>query len=128
MTSRGRVAVTDLVIENEADNKRALATVEKLMCRKRTPEENALLKVLTNAIESFEDKTYPALSSASKPSELVQFLLEQNGQSAKDLWDIIGGKSHVSEILSGKRPIGIKEAAKLGKHFNINLAAFVRFP
>ena len=127
MTSRGRVAVTDLVIENAADNTRALATVEKLMCRNRTPEENALLKVLNNAIESFEGKTYPALSTASTPAELIQFLLEQNGQSAKDLWDVLGGKSHVSEILSGKRTIGIKQAAKLGKHFNINPGAFIRF-
>ena len=128
MTSRGRVAVIDLVIENAADNMRALAAVEKLMCRARSPEEDALLKVLSSAIESFETKAYPALSSASKPSELVQFLLEQNGQSAKDLWEILGGKSHVSEILSGKRSIGIKQAARLGKHFNINPAAFIRFP
>ena len=128
MTSRGRVAVIDLVIENAADNMRALATVEKLMCRNRTPEENALLKVLSNAIESFEGRAYPAISSASKPAELIQFLLEQKGQSAKDLWEVLGGKSHVSEILSGKRPIGIKQAARLGKHFNINPAAFVRFP
>jgi antitoxin component HigA of HigAB toxin-antitoxin module len=98
MMSRGRVAVTDLAIENAADNMRALAAVEKLMCRARSPEEDALLKVLNSAIESFETKAYPAL-----------------------------GKSHVSEILSGKRPIGIKQAAKLGKHFNISPAAFIRF-
>jgi hypothetical protein len=32
-----------------SDNMRALATVEKLMCRDRTPDEDALLKMLTNA-------------------------------------------------------------------------------
>jgi antitoxin component HigA of HigAB toxin-antitoxin module len=72
MTRLGKVAVADLVIDNEADNKRAMATVEKLMCRDRTPDEDALLKVLTNAIEKYESKAFPALSSASKPAELIQ--------------------------------------------------------
>jgi len=31
------------------------------------------------------------------------FLLVQNGLMQKDLWALLGGKSHTSEILSGKR-------------------------
>jgi antitoxin component HigA of HigAB toxin-antitoxin module len=86
--------------------------------------EDALLRVLTNEIESFESRTYR--SSESTAAELIRFLLEQNGQSPKELWDVLGGKSHASEILSGKRPIGAKLAVRLGNYFSISPAAFMR--
>jgi HTH-type transcriptional regulator / antitoxin HigA len=125
---RGKVAVADLVIKDRADNERALATVENLKRRDRSPDEDALLKVLSNAIEVFESNQYRDLTSDLKQSELIQFLLEQNGQSPKDLREMLGGKSHVSEILSGKRAVGPRQALKLGKHFNISPVAFLRWP
>jgi HTH-type transcriptional regulator / antitoxin HigA len=125
---RGKVAVADLVIKDRADNERALATVKNLMHRQRTEDEDALLKVLSNAIEVFESNEYRDRTSDLKQSELIQFLLEQNGQSPKDLREVLGGKSHVSEILSGKRAVGPKQALKLGKHFNISPVAFLRWP
>jgi HTH-type transcriptional regulator / antitoxin HigA len=125
---RGKVAVADLVIKDRADNERALATVKNLICRQRTEDEDALLKVLGNAIELFESNEYRDLTADLKQSELIQFLLEQNGQSPKDLREVLGGKSHVSEILSGKRVVGPKQALKLGRHFNISPVAFLRWP
>ena len=53
-------------------------------------------------------------------------MLEQNGQSPKELWGVLGGKSHTLKILSGKRPIGGTLAVRLGKHFNISPVAFIR--
>jgi HTH-type transcriptional regulator / antitoxin HigA len=124
---RGKVAVADLVIKDRADNERALATVKNLMCRERTDDEDALLKVLSTAIIVFESNEYRELASDLQQSELIQFLLERNGQSPKDLGELLGGKSHVSEILSGKRTVGPKQALKLGRHFNINPVAFLRW-
>ena len=83
MTRRGRVAVANLVIENEADHKRALATTERLMCRDQTLQEDALLRVLSNEIERFESVAYPEPSAESTPAELIQFLLEQNGDEKR---------------------------------------------
>jgi HTH-type transcriptional regulator/antitoxin HigA len=125
---RGKVAVADLVIKDRADNERALATVKNLMCRERTDDEDALLKVLSAAIEVFESNEYRELASDLKQSELIRFLLEQNGQAPKDLREMLGGKSHVSEILSGRRAVGPKQALKLGKHFNISPVAFLTWP
>ncbi len=116
--------MNDLVIKTESDNERALATVRKLMSRQdQTPEEDALLQVLGVEIESFESKTYP--ESKTSPAELIRFLLEENDLSAKDLASILGGKSHVSEILSGKRKVGIKQAIRLGKRFHISPVVFL---
>lgn len=121
----GRVAVSDLVVRKASDNKRALATVEKLMSRDRTPVEDDLLEILSNEIERFESSAYERSTSA--PEEVLQFLLEQNGQSAKDIEELVGGRSHASEILSGKRSIGLRVALRLGEHFNISPAAFLTF-
>jgi HTH-type transcriptional regulator/antitoxin HigA len=124
ITRHGKVSVNDLVIKTESDNERALATVRKLMSRQdRTPEEDALLQILSVEIESFESKTYAERKTS--PAELIRFLLEENDLSAKDLAGILGGKSHVSEILSGKRKVGIKQAVRLGKHFHISPVVFL---
>jgi HTH-type transcriptional regulator/antitoxin HigA len=123
ITRQGRVSVNDLVIKTGSDNARALAAVRELMGRDRTPEEDALLHVLTVEIESFESKTYT--KTKITPAELLQFLLEENDLSAKDLAGILGGKSHVSEILSGKRKVGFKQALRLGKRFHISPVAFL---
>jgi hypothetical protein len=53
------------------------------------------------------------------PAELISFLLEQRGQSAKDLWPVFGSKGNTSEILRGKRAIGIAPVSKLGRFFNV---------
>ena len=121
----GRVAVADIVVTNEAQNERALAMVERLMSnRDRTADEEALLNVLMDLIHSFESRMYARPESTT--AELIQFLLEQNGQAPKDLWEVLGGKSHASEILSGKRRVGVALAVRLGKYFNINPGAFIR--
>jgi hypothetical protein len=56
ITRAGLVPVADLVVRTDADNERALATVKGLMGRRRTPDEDALLDVLTDLVEKFESK------------------------------------------------------------------------
>jgi HTH-type transcriptional regulator/antitoxin HigA len=106
---------------------RALATVEGLMCRRRTREEDALLDVLTNLIENFESKAYAGSHHDPRPHEVISFLMEQNGLSQKDLWAFLGGKSHTSEILNGKRKVSNRQASLFGKRFNVSPITFVSF-
>ncbi len=127
MTRQGRVAVTDLVVQTEADNERALATIKELSGRRRTRKEDALFEILSDEIERFESKAYPSFSTEASPAEIVQLLLEMNGQSPKGLWGVVGQKSHVSEILAGARSISNRTAGLLGKHFNVPPELFVRF-
>jgi HTH-type transcriptional regulator/antitoxin HigA len=119
--------VADLVVKTEADHKRALSTVEGLMCRQRTAEEDALLDVLADQIERFESMKRLGPGSNPTPVETIRFLMEQNDLSQKDLWDLLGGKSHTSEILSGKRKVSNRQAALLGKRFKISPSAFIGF-
>jgi HTH-type transcriptional regulator/antitoxin HigA len=127
ITRAGLVPVADLAIRTKADNERALATVEGLLCRRRTPEEDALLEVLTSLIEKFESRTVAVPRHRATPHETIRFLMEQNGLSQKDLWELLGGKSHTSEILNGKRRLNNRQAGLLGKRFNVAPGLFISF-
>lgn len=97
------------------------------MCRQRTPEEDALLDVLTDLIEKFESKKHRGLRQDPAPHEILRFLMEQNGLAQKDLWTLLGGKSHTSEILSGKRKVSNRQAGLLGKRFHVSPGLFISF-
>jgi HTH-type transcriptional regulator/antitoxin HigA len=88
-----------------------------------TPEEDALLSLVTNLIRDYETGVYPPREK-SKPHQMVAFLLEQRGLSSKDLWPVIGSKGRVSEILSGKRDISKEQAKTLAEFFHVRADLF----
>ena len=115
------------VIATEEENERALAIVEGLMEkgeRGLTPEEDALLDLLTNLIRAYEAVAYPPREK-STPHEILAFLLEQRGLAPKDLWPVIGSKSRVSEILAGRRSVSKEQAKKLAKFFRVRADLFI---
>ena len=115
------------VIRNETAHESALAVIESIMEKGEpniTPEESELLDLLTNLVRDYESRTYLPLPR-SKPHELVAFLLGQGGHSAKDLWPVIGSKSRVSELISGKRPISKLQAKKLAEFFHVGVDLFI---
>jgi HTH-type transcriptional regulator/antitoxin HigA len=114
------------VIETRAENERLLAVVESMLEKGEealTPEEDALLELLTGLIHDYESKAYPTASS--DPHEVVAYLLEVRGLQPKDLWPVLGSKSRVSEILGGKRSISKEQAKKLAKFFHLGVELFI---
>ena len=115
------------VIMTDEENVRALTIVESLMEkgeRDMTPEEDALLDLLTNLVRDYEAHAYPPREK-SKPHEIVVFLLGQRGLAAKDLWPVIGSKGRVSEIVAGKRPVSKEQAKKLAEFFHVGVDLFI---
>jgi HTH-type transcriptional regulator/antitoxin HigA len=86
-------------------------------------EERKLADLLTILIEQYEAEHYKLRKAT--PTEIIQFLLDQRGLSAKDLWSVIGSKGNTSEILSGKRKIGPAIAAKLADFFHVTPELFI---
>ena len=114
------------VIKTEEENERLLAVVESLMEKGEgslTPEEDALLELLTDLIHDFESKAYPV--PRSEPHDMVAFLLEQRGLKPSALWPVIGSKGRVSEILAGKRSISKEQAKKLAAFFRVGVDLFL---
>jgi HTH-type transcriptional regulator / antitoxin HigA len=112
------------VIKTKAEHERVLVEIERLMSKSRlTREEREVFELLMALTGEYEGNAFPRKKAA--PTELIQFLLKQNGQPQKALAGIFG-ETHVSEVLSGKRKISVPQAVKLGKHFNVNPAVFIQ--
>jgi HTH-type transcriptional regulator/antitoxin HigA len=114
------------IIKTDEENERALAIVESLTEKgegNMTPEEDALLELLTDLVHDFEERAYPI--PKSEPHEMVAFLLEQRGLAPKDLWPAVGSKSRVSEILAGKRAMTKEQAKKLAQFFHVGVELFI---
>lgn len=86
-------------------------------------DERELAELLTVLVEQYETRRHAIPKAA--PAEVLQFLMEQHGFGAKDLWPIVGAKGITSEILSGKRRVGVATAARLGDLFHVPPDLFV---
>jgi HTH-type transcriptional regulator/antitoxin HigA len=107
-------------IEDEREYDRLVAEVGRLMERGEenlSAEESSLLEMMSILIEEYDRKHYPL--SPSQPHKMLAFLLEQRGLEPHDLWPVLGSKSRVSEILSGKRAISKAQAKKLAVFFHV---------
>jgi len=113
-------------IKDEREYDRLVAEVGRLMERgekKLSAEESSLLEMMSILIEEYDRKHYPL--DPSQPHKMLAFLLEQRGLEAHDLWPVLGSKSRVSEILSGKRAISKAQAKKLAGFFHVAADLFI---
>jgi HTH-type transcriptional regulator/antitoxin HigA len=128
-----RVAYAELLakvqphpIKDEREYDRLVAEVGRLMERGEknlSAEEDSLLEMMSILIEDYDRKHYPL--SPSHPHKMLSFLLEQGGLEPHDLWPVLGSKSRVSEILSGKRAISKAQAKKLAAFFHVPIGLFI---
>ena len=113
------------LIRTEAENERALEIVEELMHRPdRSPEENELYDLLIVLIEKFEQEFYQP-DSDSNPHSMLQFLIEQQGLSSRDLVPTLGSEPVVAEILVGDREFSIAQIKALGTLFKVDPSVFI---
>ncbi len=113
-------------IETDEEYNRIDAYFTDLFGRKRlTVAEKRLMDLLGILIQDY-DKRDPLPREGCSPGELLQFLVDQSGQSASALLTpIFGQRSHVYEALNGKRPISGPQAKKLGERFHVNPGLFL---
>ncbi|HEY0429026.1 MAG TPA: helix-turn-helix domain-containing protein [Pyrinomonadaceae bacterium] len=89
-----------------------------------SPEQIRLFALLANLMEDYERRTLEAIAAAS-PVETLEYLMRENNLKQKDLAEIFGGQSVVSDVLKGKREINKAQARKLGEKFSLSPAAFI---
>ncbi len=110
------------VIKNEKEYQNALKSMEVVFDATEGPLAD-YAETLTLLIEKYEESLH-ALPEASG-IEVLKFLMDQNGLKQKDLAEVLGGKSTVSELLHGKRPLNLNHIRLLSKRFNVRPATFV---
>jgi HTH-type transcriptional regulator/antitoxin HigA len=80
------------------------------------------MEVLGALIESYEDEHFP--EPAPDPVSVLKYFMEEHGLKQKDLPEL-GSQGVVSEILSGKRELNLRQIKALSKRFNVPVSVFV---
>ena len=112
------------VIRTEKENEKYVELLYDLdrHSKKLTAAEKELAELLTLLIEDFEARRY-ALSRA-KPLDALRFLMDQHGLKQKDLVDVLGTPSIVSEVLSSKRALNKDHIKRLSERFHVSPELF----
>ena len=99
------------VIKTEKQYETALSRIEEIFDSTKSSKTADELELLTVLVEKYEKENYPI--SLPDPIEAIKFRMEQLGYKQKDLAEVIGLKSRVSEILNKKRKLSIEIIRKL---------------
>ena len=113
------------VIRSEAENERCIRALEELDRKgnRMSSAERRLAELLTLLIENFEEKHY-ALEPAD-PVTIIEELMSANGLKQKDLLDVFGTSSIVSEVLNGKRRLTTEHIRRLSRRFHVPADLFI---
>lgn len=113
------------VIKTEEENERMLAKIEKLMDKgeRMAPEELALLELMSQLVEAFEEEAYPI--EDAPPHQVLQHLMEANDLKQANLLPIFGSRGYTSDIVNGKRGISKDHAKALGEFFHVSPELFI---
>ena len=104
-------------IRNEEDYKQALERLEVIFDAKRGSDEGDELEILAMVIDHYETDQFPI--GMPDPIAAINFRMEQMGLKQKDLVEMIGFKSRVSEIMNKKRKLTLEMIRKLNAQLHI---------
>ncbi|MFN0103703.1 MAG: type II toxin-antitoxin system HigA family antitoxin [Bryobacteraceae bacterium] len=110
---------------NREDLDEMTALLETLAANEtaQTPAMERFIETLTALVLQYEEEIDPGPEAS--PSGVLKYLMEERGLRQVDLVPILGGKSYVSQILSGHRPIGKEAARKLAEFFRVSPHSFL---
>ena len=111
-------------IRNEKDYQKALDRLENIFDAKKGTEEGDELEILSILIDRYENENFPI--GMPDPIEAIKFRMEQMGMKQKDLAEVVGYKSRVSEILSKKRKLTLDMIRKLNATLHIPTEVLVQ--
>ena len=118
--------LTDIApIRDEAHYQRMVATLEALLEVAGSDESHPameLVDVVGDLVEDFEASRHVLPQTQGR--EALAFLMAQHGLRQGDLPEL-GSQGVVSEILSGKRELNVRQIRALGERFGVSAATFL---
>ena len=114
-----------LTIRNEREYNAAVKRLNELLDEIGDNEKHplySLLDTLGTLIHAFEEEHYPIPDATGV--EVLRFLMDEHGLTQSDLPEV-GSQGVVSEILSGKRELNVRQIRSLAQKFGVSSAVFV---
>jgi len=115
-------------LRTAADYNRAVTVLDEILDEIGQQETHPLAdlaETLGLCIEAYEDAHVPF--SDSPASEIVRALMEEHALKQSDLPEI-GSQGVVSEILSGKQELNVRQITHLAARFGVSPALFMPVP
>ncbi len=106
-------------IKTEADHAAALAEIERTMGRVEpdTPGGERF-DVLVTLVEDYENRHYP-MGDTSDPISLLEFVMDQQGLTRKDLEPYLGPRQRVWDIMERRRPLSLAMICRLASGLHL---------
>ena len=111
-------------IRTETDHALAMAEVERLWGAPVGTPEGDRLDVLATLIDAYENEHYPM--DPPDPIAAIQFRMEQQGLTRKDLEPMIGSRTRVAEVLNRKRNLSVAMIRRLHEGLGISAEILIR--
>jgi len=111
-------------IRNEKDYQKALDRLELIFDAKKGTKRGDELEILSILIDRYENENFPI--GMPDPIEAIKFRMEQIGMKQKDLAEVVGFKSRVSEIMNKKRKLTLDMIRKLNTTLHIPTEVLVQ--
>ena len=112
------------ILKTKKDYQQSLERFEEIFQAKPGTSESDEADVLALVIKDYEDKRY--IIDAASPIEAIKYRMEQQGLTNKDLAQILGFKSRVSDIFKENRKLNLSMIRKLYKKLQIPLETLVK--
>jgi len=111
------------VVRNDGQNRLYIRQLEELTSQKRvTAAEEKLIALLTVLVEEYEEKHYPVPDAA--PLDVIRHLMDAHNLRQKDLADVFGTESIVSDVLNGRRDLAKEHIRRLSARFHVSPSVF----
>lgn len=111
------------VIHSDGQNRFFIELLEKLTSKKKVSKaEEKLIELLIVLVEAYENKEYSIPNAG--PIAIIRHLMEAHRLRQKDLVDVFGTESIVSDVLNGKRELTKEQIKRLSGRFGVSPAVF----
>jgi HTH-type transcriptional regulator/antitoxin HigA len=110
---------------NETEYERLVELLDEITDIVRDDEDHPLAKVmdvLSVLIETYEDEHIP--EPQGDPISALKYFMEEYELNQKDLSEL-GSQGVVSEILSGKRELNLRQIKALSNRFSVPVSVFI---
>src|SRR5690554_8124612 len=111
-------------IKSEADYDAAMAEIESLMVAEPDTPKGDRLDVLVTLVEAYERQQFPM--DLPDAVAAIEYSMERNGLTVRDLAGAIGRPNRVYEILNGKRRLTLRMITELQRGFGIPAASALK--
>jgi antitoxin component HigA of HigAB toxin-antitoxin module len=113
-------------IHDKIGQRNATEVVDWLAMRAQTSDQVEFLDLVSDLLDEYE-RQFLKIDDPSDPLELLQYLVKENGVSARELGKTLNvDHSVAARILKGERGITVEHAKNLGARFKVDPKVFLK--